>query len=158
MTLKWENVDFKRGHLTVDAAYAKSGQTRTIALNEEARDALAVLFEHRHGEWVFCRKDGTPIENIRKGFKAACVRANVKGVTPHTLRHTFCSRLAMAGIDLRTIQDLGGWKSLDLVMRYSHLSPNHKAHAVESISRKNFTTSFTTVGKQGIGEARKCLI
>jgi site-specific recombinase XerD len=46
-------------------------------------------------------------------------RAGVKGVTPHTLRHTFASRLVMAGVDLRTVQELGGWSSLDLVQRYA---------------------------------------
>jgi hypothetical protein len=39
----------------------------------------------------------------------------------------------MAGVDLRTIQELGGWKTLALVERYSHLSPQHRADAVERI-------------------------
>ena len=37
----------------------------------------------------------------------------------------------MAGVDLRTVQELGGWKELKMVERYSHLSPEHKAEAVE---------------------------
>jgi integrase len=41
-------------------------------------------------------------------------------VTPHTLRHTFASRLAMAGVDLRTLQELGGWQTLAMVHRYAH--------------------------------------
>ena len=66
----------------------------------------------------------------------------------HTLRHTFASRLAMAGVDLRTIQELGGWHSLQMVERYSHLSPNHKAQAVERIALNNSTTLFTTQEKE----------
>jgi site-specific recombinase XerD len=42
----------------------------------------------------------------------------------------------MAGVDLRTIQDLGGWKTLALVQRYSHLSASHRAEAVERIAGK----------------------
>lgn len=61
----------------------------------------------------------------------ACRRAKLSGVTPHTLRHTSASRLVMAGVDLRTVQELGGWKELKMVERYSHLSPKHKADAVE---------------------------
>jgi len=57
-------------------------------------------------------------------------------------RHTFASRLAMVGVDLRTIQELGGWRSLKMVERYAHLSPSHKAEAVERLA--NFTTLFTT--------------
>jgi site-specific recombinase XerD len=64
-------------------------------------------------------------------------------VTPHILRHTFASRLAMAGVDERTIQELGKWKELEMLQRYAHLSPNHKSEAVEKIAN-HFTTLFTT--------------
>ncbi len=61
--------------------------------------------------------------------------------------HTFASRVAMSGVDLRTIQELGGWKELSMVQHYAHLSPSHKAEAVERISVENFTTFFTTPEK-----------
>ena len=64
-------------------------------------------------------------------------------MTPHVLRHTFASRLAMAGADLRTIQKLGGWQSLKMVERYAHLSPSHKSEAVERLA--NSTTVITTL-------------
>ena len=35
----------------------------------------------------------------------------------------------MAGVDLRTVQQLGGWRTLAMVRRYSHLAPQH-LHAV----------------------------
>ncbi|MGH9462358.1 MAG: tyrosine-type recombinase/integrase, partial [Vicinamibacteria bacterium] len=41
-------------------------------------------------------------------------------MTPHTLRHTFASRLVMAGHSLRTVQELGGWKQLPMLVRYAH--------------------------------------
>ena len=67
-------------------------------------------------------------------FLRACERASLKGVTPHTLRHSFASRLVMAGVDLRTIQELDGWQTIGMVDRYSYLSPSHKAQAVERIA------------------------
>jgi site-specific recombinase XerD len=39
----------------------------------------------------------------------------------------------MAGVDLRTVQELGGWKSLKMVQRYVHLSPGHLLAAVERL-------------------------
>jgi hypothetical protein len=39
----------------------------------------------------------------------------------------------MAGVDLRTIQELGGWRTLAMVARYSHLSPAHLQAAVERL-------------------------
>jgi site-specific recombinase XerD len=59
------------------------------------------------------------------------------------LRHTFASRLAMAGVDIRTIQELGGWRSLKMVERYAHQSRRHKAEAVKRLA-SNFPTLFTT--------------
>jgi hypothetical protein len=39
----------------------------------------------------------------------------------------------MAGVDMRTLQELGGWQTLGMVQRYAHLAPSHKAQAVERI-------------------------
>jgi len=72
--------------------------------------------------------------------------AELKNVSPHVRRHTFASRLAMAGVDPRRIQELGGWASLEMVESYTHLSPTHKADAVERIAQ-NSPTLFTTALK-----------
>lgn len=144
LTLRWDDVDLKRGLITVQAAYAKSGMTRTIPLDTSSREALEQLSQRRTCEYVFAKTDGTPYTAIWKGFQKACLQAGLTGLTPHVLRHTFASRLAMAGIDGRTIQELGGWRKLSMVERYAHLSPNHKAEAIERISGNYFPTSFTT--------------
>jgi hypothetical protein len=39
----------------------------------------------------------------------------------------------MAGVDLRTVQILGGWRTLAMVQRYSHLAPAHLREAVERL-------------------------
>jgi site-specific recombinase XerC len=59
--------------------------------------------------------------------------ARLDGVTWHALRHTFASRLVAAGVDLRAVQELGGWRTLSMVQRYAHLSPGHLAAAAEKI-------------------------
>ncbi|MCI0371433.1 MAG: site-specific integrase [candidate division NC10 bacterium] len=145
LTLRWADVDLRRRLLTVQAAYAKSGQTRSVNLNAPLRDALGRLrMQDGAGEFVFSRRDGSPYRSVRTAFATACRRAGLKEVTPHVLRHTFASRLAMAGVDLRTLQELGGWTELEMVQRYAHLSPSHKAEAVERIARANSPTLFTT--------------
>ena len=50
----------------------------------------------------------------------------------------------MAGVDIRTIQELGGWKEIKMIERYAHLSQQHKVEAIEKISGQDFTTVFTT--------------
>jgi len=51
------------------------------------------------------------------------------------LRHTYASHLVMAGTQIRVVQELLGHADLAMTMRYSHLSPDHKAAAVEVLVR-----------------------
>ena len=50
------------------------------------------------------------------------------------LRHTFASHLVMKGIDLRAVAKLGGWRDIQMVMRYAHLAPNHLQAAVNALA------------------------
>jgi integrase len=150
LSLQWEHIDFKRNLLSVEAAFAKNGERRVIPLNSVARKALHALKATATSAYIFT-KNGIPYRGIGKSFTRACARAKIYRVTPHTLRHTFASRLVMNGVDLRTVQELGGWKTIEMVLRYAHLSPNHKLKAVEGLVPKNptsvtqnFTTGFTT--------------
>src|SRR4029077_16542273 len=45
------------------------------------------------------------------------------------------SRLTMSGVDIRTVQELLGHKSLRMTERYTHLSPAHKLEAVQRLAR-----------------------
>ena len=60
----------------------------------------------------------TAVERARRALEAAGKDAgHLVGYTWHGNRHTFASRLVMAGVDLRTVQRLGGWQSLAMVQR-----------------------------------------
>lgn len=83
---------------------------------------------------VFVSRNGETFRSIGTAFTTATKNAGLgPDVTPHVLRHTFGSRLVMAGVDLRTVQELGGWKQITMVMRYSHLSAEHRVQAVEKL-------------------------
>jgi integrase len=78
-------VDAVRRTLTVAASYAKSGTSCTVSLNSVV---LAVRNRPpKRSEFAFAKPNGKPYHAIR-GFRAACQRAGLIGVTPHTLRHT----------------------------------------------------------------------
>jgi site-specific recombinase XerD len=61
-------------------------------------------------------------------------------VTPHVLRHTFATRLIESGTDVRTVQDLGGWKKLEMVLRYTHQNKRAKMEAVKRL--ESFHNAF----------------
>lgn len=80
-----------------------------------------------------------------------CQRAKMHGVTLHTLRHTFASRLVLAGVKLRTVQKLGGWQTIGMLERYSHLAASHKVQAIEKLAafHNTFHNSVTTLSRGG---------
>lgn len=147
LTLRWQDIDFMRGTLTVQAAWAKTGKTRTIPMNSLVREALGRL--PKKSEWVFTKPNGKPYTAVRgfdKARKAAGLIDMVPNtekfaVTVHTLRHTFATRLIENGVDLRTVQELGGWSNLKMLERYGHVSPSRKAAAVEGLVPPNFPAS-----------------
>jgi len=47
----------------------------------------------------------------------------------------------MAGVDLRTVQELVGHKSFEMTLRYAHLSPEHKKAALDILGKRMVTIS-----------------
>jgi len=83
-----------------------------------------------------------------RSFENARAKAEITDATPHTLRHTFASGLAMNGVNSLTLQLLGRWEEPKMVQRYAHLSSEHLVEALEKIQPaakvgENFTTLFT---------------
>jgi integrase len=99
--------------------------------------------EHR----VFCTYKGTPYRSFRTAFERAVRKAGIVDFTFHDLRHTFASRLVMAGVDLPTVKELLGHKSITMTLRYTHLSSGHKQQAVEKLDQfpEKVPAIFTTL-------------
>jgi site-specific recombinase XerD len=88
-------------------------------------------------EYVFFnRRAGKALEDVKKPFNSACQRAGIKDFKFHDLRHTFASHLVMAGVDIVTVKELLGHKSLTMTLRYAHLSQGHKSRAVELLTAR----------------------
>ena len=125
-SLTWSDVDIDRGFLYLRKT--KSGKPRPIPLNAEAKEALQRLKKSGRYEQV---SPGHP----RFWFEKAIVNAKIVGFRWHDLRHTFASRMVMAGVDLRTVQELLGHESIAMTLRYAHLAPRHLRAAVDAISQ-----------------------
>jgi integrase len=134
--LRWEHVDFTTGILTIPRA--KSGEARRVPMNDVVRDILRTLPSRLKSPWVFPSTTGeTPRDarnSMRRVFEPALKQAGIDGFHWHDLRHTFASRLVMAGVDLRTVQELMGHKTTAMTVRYAHLSPGHQLAAVQRLA------------------------
>src|SRR5262245_14737894 len=74
---------------------------------------------------------GWTLKKLVDHFRKVAKRANLPGVTFHTLRHTFASHAAMNGVDLHTLAKLLGHRTLGMVQRYAHLATAHLQAATE---------------------------
>lgn len=158
LALTWAEVDFYTGTLTIRRA--KSGEGRRVPMNAVVRETLQALRQEQiqaarvraEGEreilspYVFGSREGTVFQNFYRDWYAALTRAELHDLRPHDLRHTFASRLVMAGVDLLTVKELLGHKTLAMTLRYSHLSPSHQRQAVERLTPGGSSTKIDTGG------------
>ena len=73
------------------------------------------------------------LDNVKKGWLPIVKVAKLEAFRFHDLRHTFASKLVMAGVDLNTVRELLGHADLKMTLRYAHLAPEHKAAAVAKL-------------------------
>ena len=133
--LTWQSVDLVTGRLTVQGATAKSGTTRHVPLNSEARAVLGGWREQSldKSSLVFPGRNGEILNNVRRSWEGVLKAADIKRLRWHDLRHTFASKLVMAGVDLNTVRELLGHSDYKMTQRYAHLAPEHKAAAVAKL-------------------------
>jgi len=110
--------------------------------------ALSRLRKRSDGTGPVIRNvSGEPLTGPRHWFEPAVSKAKVQAFSWNCLRYTFASRLVMAGVDLRTVQELLGHKSIAMTVRYSHLSPSHTLAAVERLAgAASASSTDTTTG------------
>ncbi len=135
--LGWDDVKLEDELIHIQAKpecgfHTKSDKPRSIPINSELRGILNGL--PVRGRFVFDNGKDKPLfcaDYYSEQFRKILKKAGIKDGSLHTLRHTFVSRLVMAGADLTTVKELAGHADLKTTMRYAHLSPDHKAKTVE---------------------------
>jgi len=140
LTLRWPDVDFKRGMITFHQT--KNGERRALPLTGPA---LALMRQHaqvrRLDTTLVFPSTSTKRRRIRDSWDYAVKRADIADFHFHDLRHSFASYLAMNGASLLEIAEALGHKSLAMVKRYAHLTEGHTRSVVERMNRAVFGES-----------------
>jgi site-specific recombinase XerD len=142
---EWSSVNLERKVLTIPRS--KHGETRHIPLNSIALAAFRQLLPNfGTSNRVFLNRNGHgSLQGNKHWFEDAVREAGIRDFTWHDLRHTFASRLVMAGVNLRMVQEVMGHKSITTTVRYAHLAPAQQLAAVETLVDFNSRTSVVAV-------------
>lgn len=123
---RWEWFDFDHKTLTLSSYgdfHLKDYECRTIPLHSRLADFLAserqdegYLFipEKQLSHWRYRYE-------FRTVFNTVCLKAELTWVTPHILRHTFASHLAISGVSLYKISKWLGHSNYSTTQIYAHL-------------------------------------
>jgi integrase len=135
LSLKWAEVNLEGKLITVRGGSAKTGQTRRVPLNAEALNAFSIWKKQAKASatFVFPAPVGGRMARIDRSWETVSKLAMLSDFRFHDLRHHFASKLVMAGVPLNTVRELLGHTSLEMTQRYSHLSPDALATAVEKL-------------------------
>lgn len=146
--LRWRDVDFEAKRIRVVSPFVRgefgdpksAGSGRSVPMAERVADELTALRAHSSyataSGLVFCHPEsGRPLDRSKlvRRFKAAVTRADVSPITFHELRHTFGTRMAAAGVPLRTIQHWMGHSDAKTTQIYSHYQASE--HEVDLVER-----------------------
>jgi integrase len=137
--LRWRDVDLQARRIRVVSPYVRGefgdpkseGSGRSLPLASRVVEAVTALRERsvysHDSELVFAHPEsGNPLDRSKliRRFKQATERAEVRQITFHELRHTFGTRMAAAGVPLRTIQHWLGHADSKTTQVYAHYQPS----------------------------------
>ena len=143
LRLEWQHVNLKTGDIRI--VTSKSGKGRTVPIHPRVLAMLTALHhvmkEPEIGT-VFLSSRGRPYADTRgkggnpltKAHASACRKVGLAGFRVHDFRHDWAANCIMSGVDLRTLQKLGGWASLRMVEKYGDVTADHMRDALAKLA------------------------
>ena len=130
--LEWQDVDLKTGRITFWET--KTNTPRTVRMTDRVQSFLRVRKLRGIKQFVF---DGVSPNVLYRSWwstRDALGFAKDRQFVIHALRHTCCTRLLGAGVDIRTVQQWMGHSSLTVTQRYAHFIPQRLDDAVKALN------------------------
>ena len=139
LRLQWPQVDLFRKTLSI--LEQKNKGKDTLPLSEKAMEVLKARAKVRNisSDLVFYTANGKKLDarDLLRAFYSAVKKANISNLRWHdATRHTFATRLVQGGADVYTVQKLGRWRNISMVMRYAHHHSESLRSGVEVLDRQ----------------------
>ena len=159
LALQWKDIEFGEKRLHVNKSIGKGivngeyqefcGKTKTAAsvrsipLSDRTSFMLRIMYEKtspKQDDFVFTLKNSWSkypwVSLSRIDYVFALIRDKAgldKGLSIHAIRHYVVSKLMMANVDIKTVQELGGWaKASTLLDIYAHSNEAAKRQALQT--------------------------
>ena len=143
-TIRKENVHLSKRYLFVP--FGKTNfRRRNVPLTDRSVEVLKRRMAGCKSEYLFPHRlhSDKSMTDFHQVHHQAVKTANIRPTFRlYDLRHTFGSRMAMAGVDLPTLQELMGHSTITTTLRYVHPTPEHKRAAVDQLERFNVEQVF----------------
>ena len=149
--LRWRDVDWTAGRVRVRQNYVRghwgTPKTRRGSRSVPLADRVAGELERHHqrsayradGDLAFCHpQTGEPLDHsaLVRRFKQALRAGGVRQIRFNDLRHTFGTRMAAAGVPIRTLQEWMGHRDFKTTLIYADYAPStHEREMVEGAFR-----------------------
>ncbi|WP_457570846.1 tyrosine-type recombinase/integrase [Desulfovulcanus sp.] len=138
--LTWDCIDLDKEQILIKDP--KNKNNRYAFMTAEVKEMLQRRYQGQLNGFVFTDRYGNKIKEVSNAFARAVKEVGLnKGIEDrrqkvvfHTLRHTYASWLVERGVDLYTVKELMGHKTLAMTERYSHLGENTLKQAVNRLN------------------------
>jgi integrase len=152
VALRRPMVNLRENLLTVPSAYAKIRETRTVEMTTRVRSIFNVALQR-----IGPRDTDTPLlgyqqsTSVKRAFRREADRVGLRDVRFHDLRHTFGTRLLLAGVPLVKVQKLMGHKTVGMTMRYLTLTDGDLRGVIRVLDQSQPPAIFTTATSESLG-------
>lgn len=134
----WDQFDLAGGVWTKPSSHTKQKREHRVPLSAPVRQLLSEMraaAEPQPSLYLFPSRSGKgPVGDIKSSWATLCKAADIRGVRPHDLRHTYASLLASAGLSLPVIGALLGHTQAATTSRYMHLFDDLLRAATERVA------------------------
>jgi integrase len=172
LALRWKDVDWSAGRLRVRQNYVRGEfgapksrrSTRSVPLADDVAGEFDRLYTRSRwqgdGDLVFAHpQTGKPLPkaNVTRRMRAALKAAKLDTAHRfHDLRHTFGTRMAAAGVPMRTLQEWMGHRDLATTQIYADYAPSaHEAEMVAAAFARGSNRGSNLSESQPISPQRK---